>query len=352
MIKGLILCGGSGSRLLPFTFSLPKQLIPVANKPVLCYIMEAFKKAGIEEIGIIVGDKEEIIREKLKDPAPAGLNLTYIKQAKPLGLAHAVQTAQPFLKDSDFIMILGDNLFGQSLEEALSIFGEQEADALVFLTPVDDPRRYGIAEVENGQVISLREKPLVPRSNLAIMGIYIFRKNIFAAIERIVPSWRGELEITDALQELINMGGKVLSYMFPGWWMDIGKPEDVLEANRKILNLLTAPENSFGNARVVAPLCLAAPSAFIEGSKLKGPLIIGEGCRITGSEIGPYSSIGPGSILEDAILENSVLFERVKIQGLKDPIRDSIIGQDAIILRGQEKKSKSFLLGAGSLLSI
>ncbi len=350
-MKGLILCGGSGTRLLPFTFSLPKQLIPVANKPVLCYIMEAFKKAGIKEIGIIVGDKGEIIREKLKDLAPSGVHLTYIKQAKPLGLAHAVQTARPFLKDSDFIMILGDNLFGQSLEEALGIFWEQEADSLVFLIPVDDPQRYGIAEVENGQIISLREKPLFPRSNLAIMGIYIFRKNIFSAIERIGPSWRGELEITDAIQELIKMGGKVVPYMFPGWWMDIGKPEDVLEANKKILNLLTAPENSFKNHLVATPLCLVALSTIVKESKLKGPLIIGEGCRVIGSEIGPYVSIGPGSILEGSILENSILFERVKIQGLKSPIKDSIIGQDVSIIKGNKGEAKNFLLGSGSFLS-
>jgi glucose-1-phosphate thymidylyltransferase len=354
-MKGLVLCGGSGTRLVPFTFSIPKQLIPVANRPVLCYVLDAFKKAGIKEIGVIIGERGEMFREKLEDLAPSGLHLTYIKQAKPLGLAHAVQTAQPFLKGSDFMMILGDNLFVQDLEGALCIFKEQHADSLISLTPVDEPQRYGIAEVQQGKIISLREKPCAPRSNLAVMGIYIFKSTIFTAIERIVPSWRGELEITDAIQELINMGGKVIPYLFPGWWIDMGTPEDVLEANKTVLALLTgsgtlSKKEAFSST--APPLCLVALSASIKGSKLRGPLLIGKGCHVAGSEIGPYVSIGPGCHVEGSIVENSVLLERVTIKGLKTSLKDSIIGPDSVIVQGKRSGTQSFLVGSSSFLRL
>lgn len=359
-MKGLILCGGSGTRLSPFTFALPKQLLPVANKPILCYILEALQQAGLREIGIVTGKRGEIFRERLKAQIPPDLKLTYILQAEPLGLAHAVQTARPFLKGDDFMVILGDNLFDRGLAEARYIFERQKADALIFLTPVTDPRRYGIAEVKDDKIISLAEKPLHPRSNLAIMGIYLFKEAIFAAIERIVPSRRGELEITDAIQELIHLGGKVVPYMYPGRWMDIGRPEDLLLANREILNLLTRPEakrweagaGSSPDGLVEGPPALVAPSALIAGSKLQGPLVIGERCRITGSFLGPYIVLGDGSVLEDSYVENCVIFENVTIRGLKTPLRNSIIGQGAKICGGEQKGGKTFWLGAGSFLSL
>ncbi|MGI6308667.1 MAG: glucose-1-phosphate thymidylyltransferase [Dethiobacteria bacterium] len=359
-MKGLILCGGSGTRLSPFTFALPKQLLPVANKPLLCYILDALEQAGLREIGMIVGERGGIIKNRLKEWVPPGLRLTYILQAEPLGLAHAVQTARPFLKGDDFMMILGDNLFDRALEEARHIFEQQKAEALIFLTPVADPRRYGIVEVKGSQIISLAEKPLDPRSNLAIMGIYLFKEAIFAAIERIAPSRRGELEITDAIQELIHLGGKVVPYMYPGRWMDIGRPEDLLAANREMLNLLTRPETKnrdagVGNSPgglVEGSLSLVAPSALIAGSRLQGPLVIGEGCRITGSVLGPYTALGDGSVLEDSYVENCVIFENVIIRSLKTPLRNSIIGQGAKICGGGQRSAKSFWLGAGSFLNL
>jgi glucose-1-phosphate thymidylyltransferase len=341
IMKGLILSGGLGTRLLPFTFALPKQLIPLANKPVLWYILDAYNKIGIREIGIVVGENKEIIERRMNEVVQPGLKLQFIVQEKPLGIAHAVKTAGPFLMKSDFVMILGDNLFDESLEGALSIFFQEKADALLFLTPVRDPRRYGIAEVREGQIISLVEKPTEPRSNLAVMGIYFFRNSIFAAIERTAASWRGELEITDAIQELINLGGRVVPYMYPGWWMDVGRPEDVLTANRLLLNLLTSDSSR----------CLVAPTAAVSGSTLKGPLIIGENCFIADSVIGPYTSVGNGSTIDGSSVENSVLFEKVTIQGFKGTIRDSIIGQETSIYEDSTgKNTKKFFLGAGSTL--
>ncbi|MDO9536407.1 MAG: glucose-1-phosphate thymidylyltransferase [Bacillota bacterium] len=340
-MKGLILSGGLGTRLLPFTLALPKQLIPVANKPVLWYILDAFKKIGIKEIGVVVGENKEVIATKMNEVLHQDLKLQFIVQEKPLGLAHAVKTAAPFLHNSDFVMILGDNLFDESLEEALKIFSEEKADALLFLTPVRDPRRYGIAEVKEGQIISLEEKPTDPRSNYAVMGIYFFKNSIFEAIERTTASRRGELEITDAIQELINAGRKVVPYIYPGWWMDVGRPEDVLKANRLLLNLLT-PDSS----------CLVAPTAMVSGSTLKGPLIIGENCTIVDSVIGPYTSVGNGSSIKGSSVENSVLFEKVTIQGFKGTIMDSIIGQDTAIYEDSSGKNiKKFFLGAGSTLT-
>lgn len=361
-MKGLILCGGSGTRLLPFTFSIPKQLIPVANKPVLYYILDTLRQINIQEIGIVVGSRGGMIEKKLEKAALPGIKITFIVQEEPLGLAHAVLTARPFLKNSDFVMVLGDNLYEHNLQEALYTFQKEKADALVCLTPVDEPGLYGIAEVRDGRLVSLEEKPENPRSNLAIMGIYFFRQSIYSAVERIKPSWRGELEITDAMRELINMRGKVNPYSYPGWWMDIGRPEDVLRANRQVLKRMFGLDTDWPETCEEVPssetlffeadvsLCRVAPSAVISGSRLRGPLVIGEKCRITGSFIGPYTSIGPGSVVENSFVENSVLFEGVSIKGLKNPVRESIFGEEAAI-RGREgvgRKPNKFLLGAGS----
>jgi glucose-1-phosphate thymidylyltransferase len=334
-----------------------------------------------------------MIEKKLGKAAFPGIKITFIVQEEPLGLAHAVLTARPFLKNSSFVMVLGDNLYDHNLQDALYIFQKEKADALACLTPVEEPGLYGIAEVRHGHIVSLEEKPENPRSNLAIMGIYFFKHSIFSAVERITPSKRGELEITDAMRELINMGGKVIPYSYPGWWMDIGRPEDVLRANRQVLQRMFGLDKSGHFFKAPAPrtmplgdkmaggsgagdsisevtfpeapsseelflaasapdvsLCRVAPSAVISGSRLKGPLVIGDKCRITGSYIGPYTSIGPGSVVENSFVENSVLFEGVSIKSLKNPIRESILGEGASIWGrgGMGRKPKKFLLGAGS----
>jgi glucose-1-phosphate thymidylyltransferase len=340
-MKGLVLSGGTGTRLQPFTLSMPKQLIPVANRPVLSYILYALRAVGITEAGIITGDEGLArIPTGLRGETPPSLELTYIRQAVPLGLAHAVQTARPFLGDDDFIMVLGDNLFDRDLSEGMEIFKCTKADALLYLTPVADPYRYGIAEVKDGRIISLVEKPTTPRSNLAIMGIYLLSSKIFAAIARTRPSARGELEITDALQELLSMGGKIVPCLYDGWWLDVGKAEDVLAANRKVLDLLQAADS-----------CAVAPSAIVTNSTLRGPLIIGEGCRISNAILGPYCSIGRSSEVSDARLEDCILCEQVVVRNLRSLLRRSIIGEKAAISgRDGEEKEVNLLLGAASEL--
>jgi glucose-1-phosphate thymidylyltransferase len=343
-MKGLVLSGGTGTRMQPFTWSKPKQLIPVANRPLLGFIMSALQKAGITHTGIIIGNKGmEQIPQMLEGETPPTLEVTYIRQKGALGLAHAVKTARPFLGDDDFMLVLGDNIFDLGLSEAVDVFKQTEADALLFLTPVDDPQRYGIAEVRDGRIISLVEKPVTPHSNLAIMGIYLLNKAIFPAIDRTRPSARGELEITDALQELLNMGGKIVTYLYRGWWLDVGEPEDVLAANRKMLDLLlgAVPGNN----------CSVAPSARVTGSTLRGPLIIGEGCCITNAVLGPYCAIGRRSVIENARIMESVVCEDVVIQNLKARLCKSIIAENARI-QGQSKdgENMNLLLGAGSTI--
>jgi len=351
-MKGLILSGGTGSRLQPLTHTLPKQLIPIANRPVLCYIIDALQHAGIDEIGIIVSDKKELIKKKIEKEHLPGVKLTYIVQDAPLGLAHAVKTARPFLGKSDFVMVLGDNLFEEGLDKALKIFAEGRFDAVVFLIPVDEPQRFGVAEVKDGRIISLAEKPANPRSNLAIMGIYIFRETIFPAINRISFSERGELEITDAIQQLINMGGRVATYMFSGWWLDIGRPEDVLAANRMMLSSLSRKSKKGLFTERLSQNCFVTPSSLISGSILQGPLIIGENCRVADSYIGPFTSIGNGSFVEGSALEGSILLENVSIRRVEGIILNSIVGEGTEI-SGRDSlqngmKSKTFLLGAKS----
>ncbi|MEW5920297.1 MAG: glucose-1-phosphate thymidylyltransferase [Bacillota bacterium] len=356
-MKGLVLSGGKGTRLQPFTWSTPKHLIPVANRPVLSYIFFALHEVGITRAGIITGEEGLVrIPAKMQQETPPSLELTYIRQAVPLGLAHAVQTARPFLGDEDFIMVLGDNIFDQSLREGVAIFKQTGADALIFLAPVNDPRRYGIAEVKDGRVIALEEKPLLPRSNLAIMGIYLLSKKIFAAIERIRPSARGELEITDALQELLHMGGKIVPYHYSGWWLDVGKPEDVLTANRKILDLMHTGNRIIKPGKDCIPLaggCIVSPSARMTQSKLRGPLIIGDKCRVTNAFIGPYCAIGSGSVVENARVEESILCEDVVLRNLSKTLKKSIIGENARVFgQSRIKDGISLLLGAGSCITL
>lgn len=344
-MKGLILSGGTGTRLQPFTWSTPKQLIPVANRPLLSYVLWALQKAGIMHTAIITGDDGlERIPVKLKGNTPPSLDITYIRQAEPLGLAHAVKTARSFLINDDFIMVLGDNIFDLDLHEAVNIFKQTGADALLFLTPVNDPCRYGIAEVQGSRIVSLEEKPVLPRSNLAIMGIYLLTEAIFTAIERISPSSRGELEITDALQELLKIGGKIVPYLYPGWWLDVGKPDDVLAANRKMLDLLPVKTGSTDK-------CNVALTAYVTGSNLRPPLVIGESCRIINADLGPYCAIGSGSVIENARVMESVVCEDVVIRNIKGKLFRSIIAEKACIQgKLQNNDNLTLLLGAGSVI--
>nr|WP_041446355.1 glucose-1-phosphate thymidylyltransferase [Pseudothermotoga thermarum] len=353
-MKGLILCAGKGTRLRPLTYTTAKHLIPVANKPVILYNLEFMSQAKVKEIGIVVSpENEKLFRETLGDGAKFGLSLTYILQHEPKGIAHAVYQAKDFLKDEPFLMILGDNLIFENIEEIVENFPSSSYDAAILVSQVPDPRAYGVAVLENGKVKYLVEKPKEPPSNLAIVGVYLFKPIIFKAIEKIKPSWRGELEITDAIQNLVENGYNVAAHVISGWWKDTGKPEDLLEANRKILDSMrelhilgTVDENSIIQGRV----CIGKGS-FISNSVIRGPVIIGENARITDSYIGPYTAIGNQVVLENCEVENSILMDRCTVIGIKERLESSILGKEAKVFKG-DKIPKAVRVILGDLSSV
>lgn len=353
-MKGLVLSGGSGTRLRPFTHYLPKQLLPVANRPVLFYALDAMVKTGVRQIGIVAGDRIGIIKktvqETLYPEKQSNTAFSYIFQEKPSGLAHAVKVARPFIKDSDFMMILGDNLFDQEISQALEIFCKQRADALIFLAPVQEPSRYGIAEVKNSHVVSLVEKPSYPKSNLAVMGIYVFSKAIYSAIEQTKPSWRGELEITDAIQKLLDLGGLVVPYHYHGWWIDVGKPDDLLTANRKMLGIISG-KKAQGPTFMPENKLFISPTAHVSNSKLISPLIIGDRSHIVNSAIGPFVSIANEVKVINTFVHNSIILEKTCLQCPGITVGGSIIGKNVSIEANQQKNpSIKMFLGDYSLI--
>ncbi|MHB8158541.1 MAG: glucose-1-phosphate thymidylyltransferase [Desulfocucumaceae bacterium] len=327
-MKALILAGGKGTRLHPLTETLPKQLIPVANKPVLFYVLEQVSAAGITEAGIITSPESyPQIWEALKETPAVGLSITFIIQEKPAGLAHAVKTAAGFLGESDFLMLLGDNLLHPPVAFLLEEFKKSHADALVLLKKVENPSEYGVAVLdERGLIKQLMEKPKDPPTNLAVLGVYFFRGIIQEAIERIRPSRRGELEITDAVQELINMGGAVKAHIFQGWWIDTGKKDDLLEANRTILNKWGQfrLEGTLDEHSVISGVVEIGKASLIESSVIRGPVIIGTGCSIKNSVVGPYSSIGKNSIINNCVVKDTIMLPSCSLAGVN--IEKSLIG--------------------------
>ena len=350
-MKALILSGGKGTRLRPLTHSGAKQLVPVANKPVLWYGIEEMVAAGITDIGIIISPETGAeVQTKTGNGEYFGANITYILQEQPLGLAHAVQIARPFLGDSPFVMYLGDNLIQLGeLRYFLEQFSQQQPDALILLRSVANPSAFGVAQVdETGRVLQLIEKPKVPPSNLALVGVYFFSHVIFDAIANIQPSSRGELEITDAIQYLINQKKQVLAYNLQGWWLDTGKKDDLLEANRLILDTyITA--SVFGEvdtqSQVTGRVQIGAKSQVINCT-IRGPVVIGVNCHLENCFIGPYSSIANNVILIDTDLEHSVILEGAKIEGIHQRIIDSVIGQRAqLTVAPRRPKALRFLIG-------
>jgi len=333
-LKALVLSGGRGTRLRPLTFTLAKQLIPLANKPVLGYVLDQIAETGINQIGVIIAPETgHYVKEYVKDGAEWGFDVTYIPQ-EPLGLAHAVKTANPFLGEESFIMCLGDNLQGQGLTAFVQKFTKEKMDALILLKPVDDPTKFGVAILdEKANIVKLVEKPKDPSSNLAIVGTYIFSSKIFKAIDKIKPSWRGELEITDAIQEMINMGFNVKAETLSTWWLDTGKKDDILTANAKVLDEYTKQEikgiiqESKVEGRVAIP-----ESTKIVNSILRGPCVIGDNCTIENSFIGPYTSIGDGTKIVGSSIEYSVILENAQINGV-DRLEESLIGKNAKVTR-------------------
>jgi len=333
-VKALILSGGKGTRLRPLTFTLAKQLIPLANKPVLGYVLDQVAKTGIKQINVIIAQETgQYVKEYIKDGKEWNFNVTYIPQ-KPLGLAHAVKTAKPFLGKEDFIMCLGDNLQGQGLTTYVQKFKKENMDALLLLKPVDDPTKFGVATLdEKDNIIELVEKPKDPSSNLAIVGTYIFSSNIFKAIKQIKPSKRGELEITDAIQEMINMGFKVKAEILNTWWIDTGKKDDILAANAKVLDEYAKQEIKciLQDSKIEGRVTIQE-SAKVINSNLRGPCVIGEDCVIENSFIGPYTSIGKGAKILHSTVEYSIILENAQIIGV-DRLEESLIGKNAKVTK-------------------
>jgi glucose-1-phosphate thymidylyltransferase len=339
-MKALILSGGTGSRLKPLTFNRPKQMIPVANKPILFYIIEKVIDAGITDIGIIMGDNRTEIINSIESRGGWDADITYIYQKEPLGLAHAVKTAADFLNDDDFIMLLGDNLFNMNLNSIIDTFYLNSSNACIMLNRVDDPTQFGVAVVDKNIVIGVVEKPKKFISDLIITGIYVFDKSIFDAIDCIKPSGRGELEITDAIQKLIDLGLRVTYKTIDGWWKDTGTPQDLLEANRLILDGIENKLRTEANGKsIFLEKFHIGKNVIIEDSVITGPVAIGDNSFVVNSCIGPYASIGENAKIVNCAVRNSILLDGVRIEDVAK-IHDSLIGRN-VIIKGTPDKSSS-----------
>ncbi|HEY76578.1 MAG TPA: glucose-1-phosphate thymidylyltransferase [Thermoflexia bacterium] len=347
-MKGLILSGGKGTRLYPLTYTRAKQLIPVANKPVLFRVIEAIRDAGITEIGIVVGDTAEEVKTAVGRGGRWGIQVTYIHQDQPLGLAHAVKVSQDFLEDDPFVMFLGDNVIQGGITDLVRQFQESDWNAQIVLTRVEHPEQYGVAELnEDGQVVRLIEKPKDPPSDLALVGIYMFDHHIHEAVAEIKPSWRGELEITDAIQWLVDHGYKVYPYVHRGWWIDTGRPGDILEANSLVLEELEpAVEGYVDRDSEVDSRVTVEKGAEIINSVIRGPTIIGRRSRIVNSYIGPFTSIYHDVVIENSEIERSIVLEHSVIRDIPARIQDSLIGRN-VTLNRSPMKPKAFKMNLG-----
>lgn len=348
-MKALILCGGRGTRLKPLTATMPKQLLPVANKPIVFYVLDQAREAGINDIGIIISPETgSQIKQAMGDGARWDAQVTYILQPEPAGLAHAVKTAQDFLGNSPFLMLLGDNLVHGGVKELVSYFSTHTPDALILLKEVPDPRLFGVAEFDSsGKLKHLEEKPKEPKSNFALVGVYLFTSEIHRAITQIKPSWRGELEITDAIEKLLAMGKTIRSHILKGWWLDTGKKDDLLEANRVVLDELVKRDirgDIDSQSQIVGRVELGVGTR-VENSTIRGPVSIAERCQIKNSFIGPFTSIGARTVIEDSSVEHSVILDTCHIYRI-ERLEDSLVG-NAVELRKADRVSKAIRLFVG-----
>ncbi len=350
-MKGLILSGGKGTRLYPLTYTSAKQLIPVANKPVLARVIEAIRDAGIEDIGIVVGDTGADIKRAIGNGGQWGVNVTYIPQDAPLGLAHAVKISRDFLGDDRFVMFLGDNVIQGGISPLISQFAGSEYNSQIVLTCVHHPEQYGVAELDNQQkIVNLVEKPKNPASNLALVGIYMFDANIFKAVNAIKPSWRGELEITDAIQWLVENKFNVYPYVHRGWWIDTGKPGDMLEANSLVLEELTPTIEGYvdRDSEVDSRVTVEAGAEIIN-SVVRGPAIIGKETRLVNAYVGPFTSIYHHCQIENAEISRSIVLEYSQIRNVNRRIEDSLIGRHVVLHRSPIRpRAYKFTLGDNS----
>jgi glucose-1-phosphate thymidylyltransferase len=353
-LKGLILSGGKGTRLRPITHTSAKQLVPVANKPVLFYGIEAMAAAGIREVGIIIAPETgDEIRAATGDGSRFGVEITYIEQEEPLGLAHAVLTAETFLGESPFVMYLGDNLLQGGITDLVEAFRSHEPDALILLTPVLDPENYGVAELNDGRVERLVEKPSEPATDLALVGVYMFTPIVHEAARAIEPSGRGELEITDAIQHLVDGGRRVEPHVVQGWWKDTGRLEDILEANRLVLeNVETRVDGELIDSQIDGRVTVEA-GARLERSTVRGPAIIGAGARLVDCYVGPYTAIGANCEIETAEVEHSILLAGSSVRGLAGRMESSLLGRNVQIARDhRQPRAYRFMVGDNSEIGI
>ena len=353
-MKGLVLSGGKGSRLRPLTYTRAKQLVPVANKPVLFYGIEALVAAGVRDIGIVVGDTHEEIRAAVGDGSHWNASVTYIEQDAPRGLAHAVLISEEFLGDEPFVMYLGDNLLNKGITPFVEEFVASGPAAQILLTRVPDPQMFGVAELSDGQVVRLVEKPKEPKSDLALVGVYMFGPEVFESVKRITPSFRNELEITDAIQDLIDRGLTVRPHLVEGWWKDTGKLDDMLEANRLILETMERRiEGSVDTKSRVEGQGAIEAGAEIIGSVSRGPAIIGANARIEHAYVGPFTSIMNDVEIRESELEHSIVLEGSVLSDLASRVIDSLIGRNVRIIRQPVKPSAyRFMLGDNSEVGI
>jgi glucose-1-phosphate thymidylyltransferase len=353
-LKGLILSGGKGTRLRPITHTSAKQLVPVANKPVLFYGIEAMAQAGIDDIGIIIAPETgEEIKAAVGDGSRFGVRITYLLQDKPLGLAHAVLTAEQFLGDTAFVMYLGDNLLQGGIRELVAKFRDSAPDALILLTPVPDPDQYGVAELKDGRVVRLAEKPAEPKTNLALVGVYMFTPAVHEAARAIKPSDRGELEITDAIQRLVDGGARVEPHVVQGWWKDTGQLADMLAANRLVLDTIDGRiEGELVDSQVDGRVVIE-PGAKLVRSAVRGPAIIGAGAYLTDCYVGPYTSVGEGCTISGAEIEHSIMLAGASVSDLAGRIESSLLGRNVKIYVDQSQpRAYRFLVGDNSEIGV
>jgi glucose-1-phosphate thymidylyltransferase len=359
-LKGLILSGGKGTRLRPITHTSAKQLVPVANKPVLFYGIEAMAEAGIAQVGIVIAPETGAeIEAAAGDGSRFGLEISYIVQDEPLGLAHAVLVAEPFLQESPFVMYLGDNLLQGGIADLVAAFREHEPDALILLTPVPDPQNYGVAELADasagnpGRVVRLVEKPPTPATDLALVGVYMFTARIHEAARAIAPSARGELEITDAIQHLVDSGLRVEPHIVRGWWKDTGRLQDLLEANRLILDsLIERIDGELISSRADGRVVIEA-GARLERTTVRGPAIIGADARLSDCYIGPYTAVGERCTISGAEVEHSILLAGCSVCDLDGRMESSLLGRNVTVRRGdRQPRAYRFMVGDNSDIAI
>ncbi|MCW2942814.1 MAG: glucose-phosphate thymidylyltransferase [Actinomycetia bacterium] len=358
-MKALVLAGGSGSRLRPITYTSAKQIVPVANKPVLFYGLEAIAEAGVRQVGIVVGDTAAEIEEAVGDGAAFGLEVTYLRQDQPRGLAHAVLIAREYLAEDDFIMYLGDNFIVGGINDLADQFragrvsaGDRPA-AQIMLTRVPDPRAFGVAELDGaGRVVGLEEKPPQPKSDLALVGVYLFGPEIHDAVAALKPSWRGELEITDAIQWLIDAGQWVESTVISGYWKDTGNVTDMLEVNRLVLEGIEPRTAGLVTDSELIGRVVIEEGASVERSRIVGPVIIGAGCRVRDSYIGPFTSVDRDCSIADSEIEYSIVLRGASIDGVRR-IECSLIGREAEVTPAPRvPKAHRLVLGDHSKVQI